>query len=261
MIIPTLQIKVEQRIVDNIERFAWASGYQLTLSISRESQRNESEAIEAFNRNGVKGMIIFPTEEENYNEDILRLSIDKFPLVLIDRYLKDIRTYSVSADNEKGTFDAVSYLLNQGHREIALISPVITNTVTEDRAAGFERAFYQNQLPINKNQWCILNIDDIHKGPGEKMIYEFFRSHPEITAAFAMNAQLTGYAYKALQRLNKRVPEEFALVGFDGPERPGIHFVQQDIETMCKHTVECLLEQLEGHSNPRRVTVPVELIQ
>ena len=92
------------------------------------------------------------------------------------------------------------------------------------------------------------------------MIDEFFRSHPEITAAFGMNAQLTGYAYKALQRLNKRVPEEFALVGFDGPERPGIHFVQQDIETMCKHTVEGLLEQLEGHSNPRRVTVPVELI-
>lgn len=260
LIIPTLQTKVEQRIVDNIERFAAASGYQLMLSISRESQRNESEAIEAFHRNGVKGMVIFPTEEENYNEDILRLSIDKFPLVLIDRYLKDIRTYSVSADNEKGTFDAVSYLLDQGHREIALISPVITNTVTEDRAAGFERAFYQNQLPINKNQWCILNINDIHNGDGEEMIYAFFRSHPEITAAFVMNAQLTSYVYKALLRLNKQVPEEFALIGFDEPGRPGLHFVQQDIETMCKQTVECLLEQLEGQSNPRRVTVPVELM-
>lgn len=260
LIIPTLQTKVEQRIVDNIERFAWASGYQLMLSISRESQRNESEAIEAFNRNGVKGVVIFPTEEENYNEDILRLSIDKFPLVLIDRYLKDIKTYSVSADNEKGTFNAVSYLLEQGHRNIALISPVITNTVTEDRAAGFERAFYQNQLPINKNQWCILNINDIHNGNGEEMIYDFFRSHPEITAAFVMNAQLTNYAYDALLRLGKKVPEDFTLFGFDEPGRPGIHYVEQDIATMCKHTVECLLEQMEGRSNPRRVTVPVELI-
>ncbi|WJH35708.1 GntR family transcriptional regulator [Paenibacillus sp. CC-CFT747] len=122
LIVPTLNTKVEQKIVNYIEQYAVQNGYQIILRISRESQLTESEAIESLIGIGAKGIIIFPTEEETYNEDILRLSLNKFPLVLIDRYLKEIRTYSVSSDNISGTFEAVTYMLDQGHEHIALIS-------------------------------------------------------------------------------------------------------------------------------------------
>lgn len=260
LIIPTLNTKVEQKIVNNIERFVSLQGYQLMLCISRESQSNESKAIESFIMNGVKGIIIFPTEEETYNEDILRLSLNKFPLVLIDRYFKDIRTYSVSSDNIKGTFNAVTYMLEQGHKNIALITPKITNTVTEHRASGFEMAFSQKALPINKSLWCELGINDVRNKKSEDMIYNFIQARPEITAAFVMNAELTQYSIKALTKLGKSIPNQFTLIGFDDPDCLEIPYVKQDEEEMSKFAVVSLLEQIEGTFNPRRVVVPVNLI-
>lgn len=260
LIIPTLITKVEQKIVNNIERFVSMQGYQLMLRISRESQSNESEAIESFIMNGVKGMIIFPTEEEAYNEDILRLSLNKFPLVLIDRFFKEIRTYSVSSDNIKGTFNAVTYMLEQGHKNIALITPKITNTVTEHRASGFEMAFSQKALPINKSLWCELDINDVRNQKGEDIIYNFIQARPEITAAFVMNAELTHYSYKALTKLGKSIPDEFTLFGFDDPGCLEIPYVKQDEEEMSKLAVGCLLEQIEGTFHPLHVVVPVNLI-
>ena len=259
LIVPTLRTKVEQMIVDYIERFAVQNGYQVLLRISRESQLTESEAIESMIGCGAKGIIIFPTEEETYNEDILRLSLNKFPLVLIDRYLKEIRTYSVSSDNVSGTFEAVTYMLDKGHEQIALISPEITNTVTEDRAIGFEKAFYSKNLPINKNSWCIVNMEDVHNRECGSLIQDFFRARPEITAAFVMNAELSNFAFQALKQMHKSAPNDFMLFGFDDPGCPGVYYVQQDEKTMCRQSVTCLLEQIEGTFNPQRVTVPVKL--
>lgn len=259
LIIPTLRTKVEQKIVQHIERFAVQNGYQVILRISRESQLNESEAIESMIASGAQGIIIFPTEEETYNEDILRLSLNKFPLVLIDRYLKEIRTYSVSSDNIAGTFEAVSYMLEHGHEHIALISPEITNTVTEDRASGFEKAFYSKNLPINKNSWCIVNMAEVHDRNCSNLIRDFLEARPEITAAFVMNAELSQTAYQVLKQMNKSVPEDFLLFGFDDPDCPGVRFVEQDEEAMCEQSVAFLLEQMEGMFNPQRVAVPVKL--
>ncbi|CAM3638103.1 GntR family transcriptional regulator [Cohnella lubricantis] len=259
LIVPTLRTKVEQRIVQHIERFAVQHGYQVILRISRESQLNESEAIESMIACGAQGIIIFPTEEETYNEDILRLSLNKFPLVLIDRYLKEIRTYSVSADNIAGTYEAVSYMLRQGHEHIALISPEITNTVTEDRARGFEKAFSDQNLPINKNMWCIVRLEEVHDRNVSSLIRDFLADRPEITAAFVMNAELSQTAFQALKKLERPVPEDFLLFGFDDPDCPGVCYVEQDEEAMCKQSVSFLLEQMEGTFNPQRVAIPVKL--
>ncbi|HEY0826736.1 MAG TPA: GntR family transcriptional regulator, partial [Bacilli bacterium] len=98
VILPCMKTNVDQRILDGIEKHVCQSGYHLMIRITRESQLEETDAIEMFLEVGVKGLVIFPTEKENNNESILRLSQDKFPLVLIDRFIKEIRTYSVSSD-------------------------------------------------------------------------------------------------------------------------------------------------------------------
>lgn len=134
LVLPTMKTKVDQRFLDELERYVTASGFELMLRITRESQTEETEVISSFLKQGVDGLIIFPVENEMYNDSILRLSLDRFPFVLIDRYLKEIKTYSVSSDNLHGTKEAVTYLMDQGHSNIAFISPEITNSVTDERS-------------------------------------------------------------------------------------------------------------------------------
>lgn len=257
LILPCMKTKVDQKILDSIEKYVTASGYSLHVRITRESQAEESAAIEAMVNDGVRGLIIFPTEEERYNESILRLSLDKFPHVLIDRFLKEIRTYSVSSDNMSGTELAISYLLDNGHEHIALITPEITNTAAEERLVGFEKAYMARKLPIDKDLWCVIRIEDISGGNAQAIIEAFLSERPAITAAFVVNVELTNYAYYAAKRMRKAVPDELELVCFDRPDFQDVSHLQQNEDEMCKVTVELLHAQLQGEYDPRRIVVPV----
>lgn len=258
-ILPSMKTKIEQEFVNYIEKYVSKNGYHLIIKITRESQFEEADAIKMFRKLDVKGMIIFPTEKETYNEAVLRLTLDKFPMVLIDRFMVNISTYSVTSENEAGTFEAVSYLLDKGHTNIGLISPVITNTVTDERAKGFENAFLQRGITINKNLWFILNINEISSSRTPKHILEFLLANPEITAVFTMNAELARYTHIAIDSNKKRFSRDIELLTFDSPGLSDVTYIQQDIAQCSKKTVELLLEQIDGKYDPKRIYVPVEL--
>jgi len=260
LILPTMKTKVDQRFLDHIEKYASKYGLELMLRITRESQEEESEVIASFLRQGVDGIIIFPVENEMYNDSILRLSLDRFPLVLIDRFLKEVKTYSVSSDNVRGTYEAVSHLLDKGHSTIAFISPEITNSVTDERAQGFEQAYLQRGLSIDKNVWCLLPLDKIVSGQAEQLIYQFLQEHPYITAAFTANTELCSYTYLAAKQLNKPVPESLELITFDPPNLPGVSYIRQNEAEMCRITLELLHGQISGKYDPQRIIVPVTLV-
>ncbi|WP_373232632.1 GntR family transcriptional regulator [Cohnella sp.] len=258
LILPCMKTKVDQKILDSIEKYVTASGYNLQVRITRESQMEESAAIESMVASGVRGLIVFPTEEERYNDSILRLSLDKFPHVLIDRFLKEIRTYSVSSDNVNGTEQAITYLLESGHEHIALITPEITNTATEERMMGFEKAYLAKKLPIDKDLWCVLKIEDISNGNAQPIIEAFMNERPAVSAAFVVNVELTNYTYYAAKRLKKMVPDNMELVCFDKPDFQDVSYLQQDEDEICRVTVELLHAQLQGEYEPQRIVVPVK---
>ncbi|AYB44054.1 GntR family transcriptional regulator [Paenibacillus lautus] len=260
LVLPTMKTKVDQRFLDNIEKYATAAGFELMLRITRESQLEESKVISSFLNQGVDGIIIFPVENETYNDSILRLSLDRFPFVLIDRFLKEIKTYSVSSDNVNGTKEAVEYLINNGHSSIAFISPEITNTVTDERAQGFEQAFLERGMSIDKSLWCLIPLEEIASGNSVDKIREFLDGNPEITGIVTANTELCRSAYKAAVASRKRVPEDLELITFDPPDLPHVPFIRQNEEEMCRLTVELLIEQIEGAFEARRIMVPVMLV-
>lgn len=64
-----------------------------------------------------------------------------------------------------------------------------------------------------------------------------------------------------LQLLSQSSGRSLELISFDQSELPGVSYVKQNVEEMCKVTVEMLLEQIQGTYNPRRVAVPVTLFR
>lgn len=261
-IVPTMKTRVDQRLLDGIERYCAEAGYDLLIRITRESQEEESRAIEQFRQRGVDGFIIFPVERESYNASILRLTLDKVPLVLIDRFMKEIRTYSVSSDNIGGVKEAVADLIDRGHRRIAYLTPIISNSVTIDRAIGYEAAHTEKGLPIHKRLWCTLSFDTIANGLAREEISKFLAVNEDITAVFAVNAELARNAYDAIRlKAKKDKSAQPELVSFDDPGLEGIAHVKQNEEEMSRQTVELLAEQLNGTHHPRRIVVPVEYVK
>ncbi|NQX69403.1 GntR family transcriptional regulator [Paenibacillus alba] len=260
LIIPTMKTKVIQRLVDYIEFHVKEAGYQLVLHITRESSTEESRSVqELTNTKGVRGIIVFPTEDESYNESLLRLSLDKYPFVFIDRYLRNIDTYRITSDNWGGAYETVTNLLSEGHQQIALISPDNTNTTIEDRTHGFEKAYIDGNILIDKSLWCHVPIDILRNGDTSAYIVKFLHQHPSITAVFALTAEMARLTHHALHQEEDLNPL-IELVSFDDPEIPGISHILQDEAQMALSAVKLLLEQCNGQYAPQRIEVPVQWV-
>jgi DNA-binding LacI/PurR family transcriptional regulator len=258
-IIPTLKTRVIQRLIDYVEYFIKEAGYQLVLHMTRESSAEESRAIRDLTESdGVKGIIVFPTEDESYNESLLRLSLEKYPFIFIDRYLRNIDTYRVTSDNFGGAYETVSMLLDKGHRQIALISPDNTNTTIQDRTTGFEKAYIDRGISIDKSLWCHVPINVLRTGDTYTYIQELFQKNEDITAVFALTAEMANLTYRALQSGGIQNPD-IKLLSFDDPEIPGIPHIIQDEEQMARAAVNLLIQQFGGEYNPKMVEIPVRL--
>lgn len=261
LIIPTLRTQVIQRLIESIIYFANQSGYQIILRVTRESSEVETAMIQELMDLGVTGLIIFPTEDENYSEPILRLSLERYPLVLIDRYFRNISTYSVSSDNLQGAYEVVNYLLNKGHRHIALISSENSNTVIEDRTAGFEKAFLEHKLSIDKHLWFHIPLHILRSDSCMKAIIDFLNERQEITAAFTLTEEIARQTFIALHLLGRKVPDDIELITFDEPEL-NIPRVIQDEHNIGKTAVELLLQQInkEHKADQKQFVIPVEFL-
>ena len=199
--IPTMKTKVIQQLLDSVEYHLKESGYQLILHITRESSAEESRSIKELIEAGVRGLIVFPTEDEKYNESLLRLSLDKFPFVFIDRYLRNIDTYTITSDNFNGAYEAAAFLIKKGHHQVALISPENTNTTIEDRTSGFEKAYIDNNVLIDKNLWCHVPLNILRTEQALVYITDFLKNHPTVSAVFTLTAEMANLTFNAMKSL------------------------------------------------------------
>jgi LacI family transcriptional regulator len=82
---------------------------------------------------------------------------------------------------------------------------------------------------------------------------------------FATNA-LSILGLYAIRKHNVKVPEELAVIGFDGHEvfdffQPPISFIQQPLEEMGKESVKLLLDQIKGSRKKVQIELTHRLVE
>src|SRR5690606_30754860 len=123
LILSVMKTKIDQELFDHIEYYARQHDYHLIVKISRESHAIETESIREMRSFGAEGIILFPTENALYNSEILKLAVDNFPLVFVDRYLPGINASSITTDNYHITKTAILDMKKKGAKSIAFLSP------------------------------------------------------------------------------------------------------------------------------------------
>lgn len=133
------------------------------------------------------------------------------PVVLVDGYSDTERYDMVISDNFGASYQAVEYLIEKGHRHIAMIGgePDCYPTL-RDRRNGYARAVKDNDL----GGLYYANFD-IAKPGGGAGISALLKSNPQITALFAINDNAAVEAVHAARELGLRVPDDISVVGYD----------------------------------------------
>ncbi len=220
VIVPTVADAFASRMFAGIAAGLAERHIHLLFGASLNDRSKEGEFVNSFVRAGVQGLIVFPVEGELYNEQIVRLSLERFPLVLVDRWLPGIDVSRVVGDHAGGTAQAVGYLQRLGHRRIALASvdsayPKSTKSILE-RVRGYSESIKSAGLPADDD---LLWIQEAGPGPEHDAAVDFLcaklRAHPDVTAVIAISIFDAQRVSDAAARLNVRIPGDLSLIGFD----------------------------------------------
>lgn len=261
------------RLIYGMEDAAREQECYLVLKRTFGIQENEEETIRKLFRLGVDGLIVFPAQGEYFNAEILKMVIERFPLVLIDRELKGVAAASISTDNVKAAQEAAEYLFDLGHAHISLLSPPpIDTSAVEERIEGFVQAHAGRGIAADRELWISdltstlpnsfsdENIErDIDK------IMRHLQAHPSITAFFAIEYNIALLAKAAVTRLGLRIPEDVSIICFDSPQfriGEGYAFthMRQSEEDMGKLAVENVLALLENRPAANKIKLPAALV-
>ncbi|MCD1261183.1 GntR family transcriptional regulator [Paenibacillus athensensis] len=221
--------------------------YRMLFMTTQDHQDLERKVLQEMAADGVKGLIIYPAEGENYNEEILKLSLHNFPIVLIDRYLPGINTNFVGTDNFQAAYDAVTYLIARGHSEIGFVSSEVKGTTSlEERFEGYRQALLQHGLPLNYD-YQLFQAD-------EDEISRFLAARQGRFAVLAAHNGIGHRVMKAAAELDIAIPERLSVIFFDDYEYSDLTRVKpalivQDAEQIGLQAVELLMKAINGQES------------
>lgn len=212
LVLPSLNNIYFPKLEKYIESHAHEKGYIVFLSNTEYNLETEKKILEAIPTQNVAGVIITPCN--NKHEHIKRLSEYDIPYVYLNRNFDDDPEHCLHIDNEQAAYNAVSYLIECGHRAIGGIFQSFDDMSYKERYDGMLKALKEHKLPVKKNHFAMdLAEDDL-----EAAIYKIKKiltaaSRPD--AIFACNDMMAFGVYKAAYELNIRIPDELSVFGYD----------------------------------------------
>ncbi|MCH1962148.1 LacI family DNA-binding transcriptional regulator [Clostridium perfringens] len=255
-------------IVNYIREEISKAGYFMILQ--QEEYKNGTEEIKSMlsliKENKLKGIISLGAQL--YNIDSRLFNEIKIPIVFTSAdVLKDNDIDSISTikvENRYSSYKGVKYLINKGHRNIAiLLGDIDDKGISIERFNGYKRALFEEDFLVNKRYIKYGKYDC--KSAYEKTL-ELLEESKEVTAIFAISDLMAVGAAKAITDKGLRVGEDIALLGFDGMDMtkyyfPGISTIEQPKERLAKESINLLLDLINKKSENRNIVIETNLLE
>lgn len=231
--------------------------YDLLVAQVQKDNRQPIDHYLASRR--VDGLILFACDVRP--EELSRLVRQRAPFIMWGPPAPNGEYCSVGSDDEQGGYLATRHLLDQGRRQIAFIGGPFGSPESTLRYQGYERALQEADMTVDLT---LLDVGDYTTQSGFEAMKAILSRRENIDAVFTSSDQMALGAVQAVQETGRRVPQNVAVVGYDGTPitahaNPPLTTVRQDIVSAGRLLVENLLAYMDD-GQPTNVVLPVELV-
>lgn len=246
VVIPELNNIFCTEIITGMEDILRKKGYATIVCDCRTDRKLEREAVEFLYRKRVDGIINMPVDSTGSH--LKQFATAKKPIVIIDRKLPQIACDSILVDNRDAAKKAVDILIQNGHRHIGLITGPEDIYTAKERYYGYEAAL--SEAGITADPELVVHSDYTIRG-AVAGVEQLLDAHPEVTALFAVNYEMTMGTMIVLNERGISIPEEMSVIGFDNREfaralHPTLTIITQPTEAIAAQVAETILNRLEN---------------
>lgn len=262
LVIPDISNPFFATVARHVEEAARKHGYSIIFCDSQEDAGNEQQSLQLLQSRNVDGLIISPVG--HIGAQLKTIYDDGTPVVLLDRYFKDLDIPYVTSNNFKGAFDAIEYLIARGHRNIGCIQGLVDSSTSADRIEGYKAALNKHAIPVEESLICGSGFGEIN---GYLQAKRLLQKKPAPTALFALGNLITFGVLRAVAEEGMSIPEDVSLISFDDHEyspflATPLTSVAQNKEMIGQFAVTLLKEQIDSKEggSVSGVSLPATLV-
>ncbi|MFH0909473.1 MAG: LacI family DNA-binding transcriptional regulator [bacterium] len=227
------------------------AGYHVvtTLSIREGDETDLPEAVTAGQR--VDGFVWLDPRLKH--EHIEQVKAQGIPFVLIENYSDEAEVSSVSVENTHAACLAAKHLLGLGHKNLLVITGPKDDPASQQRLAGVQLAMKETGIQLPEDNILCGHYDGLI---AVDVLSTYLRSHPLPAAIFAFNDGMALALLHWLRAQGHRVPEDVAIMGFDGiddAQKENLTTVETPMKEMGILATQLLVQMVENPGEDRQV--------
>ncbi|MCM8712011.1 LacI family transcriptional regulator [Clostridium sp. SYSU_GA19001] len=203
----------------------------------------------SINKKRFDGIILMSqsSSDNSFIYDVLKKNI---PLVVLNRDIDDSSVVNILSGDKKGAYNAVTFLIRMGHKDIAIIEGKKEFKATNERKDGFLNAMIDNKLQINSEYMV---EGDYTFESGYNAMKKLLKLTKIPTAVFCSNDEMAVGAIKAAAEAKLSIPKDISIIGFDDSQlgafiTPALTTVKRPINEVSRIGAEKLFSIIEDSS-------------
>jgi DNA-binding LacI/PurR family transcriptional regulator len=201
-------------VAEGAAAYTWANKLELSIFGGTAEGLNEMDITRELLQRKVDGAIVMLAD--NKCQYIEKLASQRFPFVCLQTDDGKEGRPLIRVDNRAIAFKAISYLLELGHREIAIINAHPRSLTAKLRIEGYMEAHKAYNIPVR--QELIFEQDQLRTDLleiGYQTANRILQRFPEVTAVFVFNHHTAVGALHGFKSKGVRVPEDISIISSD----------------------------------------------
>ncbi|HJF74803.1 MAG TPA: substrate-binding domain-containing protein [Gallibacterium anatis] len=241
-------------VVSGVEQYCNQHHYNLIISSIDGNEQRLQQNIQTLIQKQVDGLLLMYSDTRHAMVEQLNLNL---PIVVMDWWPTELNADKIYENSEFGAYLATKTLIEQGHKNIAIITGKLDKSLAHNRLLGYQKALQDAHLPINPD-WIIESHFDFEGGvEGMKKLLQIT---PRPTAVFACSDTIAVGVYQVAWQQGLRIPQDISVIGYDNIMlaqylTPPLTTIHQPKAELGKLAVETLLERIKSPNLEYKTTM------
>ena len=266
VVVPRIDRHFHSYSISGIEEVANKSGYYVSIFQSDNSYQKEVDNVKMLLSNKADGVIACLALETTKFDHFKLFKGNKTPLVFYDRVCYEVESSKVLIDDFDAAFKACEHLISVGCKRIGHIAGNQKSTIFHRRLEGYKAALQKHGMQFYEE--FVTYGNSLSREEGEELAKRLLTGETRPDGLFCANDNTAVAAIQTAKKINIKVPEQLAIVGFSNT--PAATIIEPTLTSVDDHAFEMgqsaarlLIRQIEnGDENivSETITIRNELV-
>lgn len=262
LILPTVKTYAFASTILAVQEAAAEMDMTVMLGSTQYDAEKEASLLRQFQARRLSGLLLVG-HTDSAERQIESIQKSGTPCVVLWTTPSSLLVSEVGFDNLQAGYMITSYLLQLGHKRIAVVSgPAEGGKRVAERVQGYRQALTEYGLPIVP-EYILSGQPDIPTG--EWAVQRLMQCKPRPTAIFAASDVIAIGVLSGAAAIGLSVPHDLSVAGFDNIDfsahtNPPLTTISVPAVTMARLAVQALVDMSENKSTLIRHLLPCELV-